>query len=114
MKDIVIFEDGKGGRGTKAQLIKRGNKRVLIKFEMYDYELEINRVVTEWFKLWKPPWSRKTNKWRKHNNKRKSAMYIHEDSNEFYSDREQTLEFEVQFRKYRDEDYCNKLFGEKL
>ncbi len=113
MKSVVIFEDGKGGRGSRATLVKRGNKRVLITFDMYCFDTDKDVTVTEWFKLWKPPWSRKHNKMRKHNNKRKHAMYIHENSNEFYSDRAQTPEFEAEFRKYRGEEYCNELFGEK-
>ncbi len=113
MREIVIFEDGKGGRGSRAVLVKRGNKRVLITFSMYCFDTNKDIVVTEWFKLWKPPWSCKHNKHRKHNNKRKHAMYIHVNSNEFYSDQGQTPEFEMEFRKCRDKSYCDKLFGDK-
>ena len=112
MRDIVIFEDGKMGRGTKAQLIKRGNKRVLIKFEMYNYELNKDLVVTEWFNIFKPSWSKGS--WRKHNNKRKSALYTHEYSNEFYRDSYQTPEFEKKFRESRGKGYCDRLFGEEI
>tara|TARA_R110000851_G_scaffold109452_1_gene231783 strand:+ start:213 stop:560 length:348 start_codon:yes stop_codon:yes gene_type:complete len=111
MKDIVIFEDGKSGRGSKAQLIKRGNKRVLIKFEMYNYELDKDLVVTEWFTVFKPRWNKGS--WRKHNNKRKSAMYLHEYSNEFYMDSNQTPKFEREFREGHGKEYCDILFGEE-
>ncbi|NRA76730.1 MAG: hypothetical protein HRU18_00860 [Pseudoalteromonas sp.] len=108
MSNIVIFEDGKSGRGSKAQLVKRGNKRILITFTMYNPELDNDEIVTEWFKIFKPSWSK--GNWRKHNNKRKSAMYIHECSNEFYQDVQQTPGFENDFRDYRSKDYCDYLF----
>ena len=111
MKDIVIFEDGKSGRGSRAQLIKRGNKRVLIKFAMYDYKSDTDKVITEWFTVFKPSWDKGRHS---HNNKRKSARYYHWETNEFYCDYQQTTEFEVEFRESRGKEYCDELFGEKI
>lgn len=99
MKDVLIFEDGKISRGSPAKLIKRGNKRVLIEFVKYDYENDVAIVVTEWFKLFIPRWTR-DKKSCKHNNKRKFAKYCHENTNEFYSDYYQTEEFAESVKDY--------------
>lgn len=110
MKDIVIFEDGKTGRGSRAKLIKRGNKRVLIEFVKYDYDKNEDVLVQEWFKIFIPSYAR-VKKAYKHNNKRKNALYCHEESNEFYSDRYQSESFKAEMKEYRSEEYYNKLYG---
>ena len=84
-ENIVIFEDGKLGRGSKARKIKTGNKRVLIEFYKYDYTLKEDLLITEWFTLFVPSWS----EYKKHY-KRKVKMYCHSGSNEFYQASEQT------------------------
>lgn len=110
MKDIVIFEDGKSARGSRAKLIKRGNKRVLIEFLKYDYDLDKDFTVIEWFKVHNPKWNR--NSINKRNNKRKHAWYYHEETNEFYSDYHQTETYRLKAKEYFTEEYYNSLFGE--
>lgn len=112
MKDIIIFEDGKFGRGSKAKLIKRGNKRVLIEFTKWDYDKEKYVVITEWFKLYIPSYV-SCKKEYKHNNKRKDADYIHIETNEFYSDYWQTDEYKKEFKESATEEYFKELFGDK-
>lgn len=109
MKDIVIFEDGKITRGSRAKLVKRGNKRVLIEFWKYDYNTGEDVLVTEWFKLFIPSYSSRK-KGRKYDNKRKNATYYHEESNEFYSDRYLTEEFKQFFKESLPGAYYTKLF----
>ncbi len=104
MKDVVIFEDGKGARGSRAKLVKRGNKRVLIEFTKYDYDLDKDLVVTEWFNVY--------TRWEsKYNNKRKQAMYWHTETNEFYSDYWQTDEYKVEMKECFTAEYYEELFG---
>lgn len=107
MKDIVIFEDGKTFRGSRAKLIKRGNKRVLIEFMKYDYIKGEDILVTEWFKVFQCTWA----KYPKYNNKRKKVSYYHEETNEFYTDEKQTDKFKEYFKSYVDEEYYYELFG---
>ena len=109
MKDIIIFEDGKGARGSKAKLVKRGNKRVLIEFIKYNYDKCIDEVVTEWFKVFNPEWNR--NSLNKRNNKRKDAMYYHDKTNEFYSDFWQTDKYKAEVKEYFSTEYYKRLFG---
>ncbi len=111
MTKIIIFEDGKRGRGMAAKLIKRGNKRVLIEFEDFDYETNQDVVVTEWFNLFIPYYSRDKVSY-KHNNKRKHASYCHERSNYFYSDELQTEDFKVEMKEWCDVEYYEELYGE--
>lgn len=108
--DIVIFEDGKGARGSKAKLIRRGNKRILIEFTKYDFDTDKATVVAEWFKLFIPPYSR-NKKSDKHNNKRKNASYHHGETNEFYNDWYQTEEYKLEVKECFTEEYFNKLFN---
>ncbi len=105
MKDVIIFEDGKGSRGSRAKLIKRDHHRVLIKFTYYNYNVCNDVTVTEWFKV-HTKYGRT-----KHNNKRKCATYCHEDSNMFYSDQAQTEEFKAEMKEYFTAEYYNCLFG---
>ena len=107
-KNIVIFEDGKGARGSRAKLIKRGHHSVLIEFTYYDYDLCDDITVTEWFKVF----TRFRNK--KHNNKRKHAKYCHEESNMFYSDYNQTEGYKAEMKECFTEGYYNRLFGENV
>lgn len=109
MKNIVIFEDGKGARGSKAKLIKRGNKRVLIEFTKYDYDKNEDIIVTEWFKVFIPSYAR-DKKPHKHNNKRKSAWYYHAETNEFYSDAHQTEKYRNEVKEYFSKEYYERLF----
>lgn len=106
MKNIVIFE---GGRGSRAKLIKRGNKRVLIEFTMYDYDTDEDKIVTEWFNLYIPSYA-SDKKLFKHNNKRKHASYCHNESNEFYCDFKQSDEFKADVAKYYTKDYYGMLY----
>ena len=110
VKNIVIFEDGKGARGNKAKLVKRDNKRVLIQFLKYDYELNKDILVTEWFTLFIPSYARDKKSY-KHNNKRKQAMYHHEETNEFYSDYYQTEKYKKEMKECFSKEYYQKLFG---
>lgn len=110
MKKVVIFEDGKGLRGKKAKLLKRGNKRVLIEFEKYDYENDTEVVVREWFKLFIPSYV-KDKKSHKHNNKRKFAYFCHEETNMFYSDYHQTEEYKVSAKEDFSPSYYESIFG---
>lgn len=110
MLDIVIFEDGKGARGSRAKLIKRGNKRVLIEFTKFDDETDTDIVVTEWFKLFIPNYARDKKKY-KYNNKRKNAYYHHEETNEFYSDYDQSPEYKSLMKEHFSEEYYQRLFG---
>lgn len=110
MKDVVIFEDGKGGRGSRAKLIKRGNKRVLIEFTTYDYKTEKDVVVTEWFRLFIPSYT-SYKKHFKHNNKRKHASYHHPYTNEFYCDYCQTEDFKLEFKENFSQEYFEELYG---
>lgn len=113
MKNIIIFEDGKFGRGSKAKLIKRGNKRVLIEFTKWDYEKEKDVVATEWFKVYIPSYV-SCKKGYKYNNKRKVADYYHEETNEFYNDYWQTDAYKEEFKESATEEYFEELFGESL
>lgn len=108
MTNIVIFEDGKSARGSRAKLIKRGNKRVLIEFTKYDYENDVDIVVTEWFKVFIPSYTR-CKKHYKHNNMRKHALYLHVETNEFYSDVWQMKDHAADMKKYG-EKYFNRLY----
>lgn len=110
MKQVAIFEDGKGSRGSKAKLITRGNKRVLIEFTKFNDETNQDEVVTEWFKLFIPRWS-SDKKAHKHNNKRKQASYINEATNEFYSDYYQTEEYIKEFKESFTEEYFNEVYS---
>ncbi|AKO60952.1 hypothetical protein AXI76_gp051 [Pseudoalteromonas phage H101] len=112
MENVVIFEDGKSGRGSKAKLIKRGNKRVLIEFSYYDYEQDIDVVRQEWFKLWQGVSKHSSCGYHKYNNKRKKCMYIHEYSNEFYSDVYMEDRFISDFREWVDTGYFEELYGD--
>ena len=109
--NIVIFEDGKSGRGSRAKLIRRGNKRVLIEFLKHDYSTGKDVLVTEWFKLYIPSYALGHKKKFKHNNKRKFASYCHCESNEFYSDRAQSEEFKAEFKEYCPSEY-ESLYGD--
>lgn len=111
MRDIVIYEDGKISRGSRAVLLKRGNKRILIQFETFNYRLDKYEITTEWFKVFNPSWSKSSNN--KRNNKRKFAIYYHEASNEFYSDYRQTDKFIQEVRDYNP-DYCSQLYGQEF
>ena len=108
---IAIFEDGKTFRGSKATLIKRGNKRVLIEFIKYDYDTKEYVLVTEWFTLFIPSYVA-DKKRIKHNNKRKNASYCHCESNEFYSDECQTESYKAEFKEYVTADYYEVLYGD--
>lgn len=107
MKDIVIFEDGKLSRGSRAKLIKRGNKRVLIEFFDYDYEKEEDVLVTEWFSLYIPSYARNKKLF-----KHKNTSYYHARTNEFYSDQKQTETFKAMARESLSEEGYNELWGE--
>lgn len=109
MKNIVIFKNGKGARGSRAKLIKRGNKRVLIQFTKHDFNTGKDVIATEWFKLFIPIYVQ-NKKAHKHNNKRNNAMYYHEETNEFYSDFYQSEEFKSNVKKYFSAEYYDKLF----
>lgn len=113
MKDVVIFEDGKGARGSKAKLVRRGNKRVLIEFVKYDDNMSKDIIVTEWFNLFIPRWSR-DKKQHKHNNSRKHAVYYHSETNEFYSDECQTEAYRLEVKDYFTAEYYDELFGSKI
>jgi hypothetical protein len=113
LKNIVIFEDGKGLRGSRAKLIKRGNKRVLIQFTKYDYDTGKDVVATEWFKLFIPSYARNKKSY-KHNNKRKFASYHHEETNEFYSDACQTKKYREDTKEWFAPKYYERLFGADL
>lgn len=107
MKNIVIFEDGKICRGSKAKLIKRGKKRILIEFKEWNEDLGKLETITEWFKLYIPSYSRDKKK-HKHNNKRKSASYCHERTNLFYSDERQKKDFKDEMLDYfKDSEYAD-------
>jgi hypothetical protein len=106
MKDVIIFEDGKGARGSRAKLIKRGNKRVLIQFEEYNWEDKVEVTVTRWFKLFT------RHSTIKYNNKRNKALYQDTYTNEFYSDYWQTVEYKNEVKGYFTPEYYTKLFGE--
>ena len=110
MKDVIIFEDGKGSRGSKAKLIKRGNKRVLIEFTVPDWDTDTESTITEWFNLYIPCYVSNKKPY-KHNNKRKHARYCHNDTNEFYSDYEQTDDYKQKAKEWFTEDYYNALYG---
>ena len=110
MKNIVIFEDGKGSRGARAKLIKRDKRRVLIQFTLYDFELERRYESTQWFKLYVPNYTDNKKKY-KYDNKRNQQMYIHEETNMFYSDYYQTEEYRNEMKKYLSKEYYNQLFG---
>lgn len=111
MKNVAIFEDGKIRRGSRAKLIKRGNKRVLIEFVKYDAKTDQYLVVTEWFKLYLPTYVGNKKPF-KHNNKRMKASYCHRETNEFYSDLYQTEEFKVVAKaRYSPEEYA-QIYGE--
>lgn len=109
MKSIIIFEDGKSSRGSKAKLIKRGNKRVLIEFTNFNYEKNVEEVIAEWFKVHNPPWNR--NSTNKRNNRRRTARYCHSDSNQFYSDWCQTEEYRTEMQEILSKEYYDSLFG---
>ena len=110
MKNIVIFEDGKGARGSRAKLIKRDKRRVLIQFTLYDFELERRYESTQWFKLYVPSYTDNKKKY-KYDNKRNQQMYIHEETNMFYSDYYQTEEYRDEMKEYLSKEYYNQLFG---
>lgn len=109
MKNVVIFEDGKILRGSKAKLIRRGNKRVLIEFIKYDVKIDKDVLVTEWFKVFQPSWKKHP----KYNNKRKNVLYPHEESNEFYNDYTQTDKFKQRFKEDVGIEHYNELYGEQ-
>lgn len=104
MKDVLIFEDGEIGRGQRAKLIKRGNKRVLIQFTYEDWDTEEDVTVTEWFKVF--------TRW--DNNKRgfDKVKYHHPESNYFYDDYDQTEKFKEGLRGAIIDEYFEELFGE--
>lgn len=110
MKNIVIFEDGKGARGVRAKFIKRDKRRVLIQFLKYDFETDKAELVSEWFKLYIPSYT-KNKKEYKYNNKRNQQMYFHEETNMFYSDYHQTEEYRVEMKKAFTKEYYEQLFG---
>lgn len=112
MKDIVIFEDGKVFRGQRAKLIKRDHKRVLIQFIKYDSKEDKDILTTEWFNLFIPSYALNKKDY-KHNNKRKSALYYHAETNEFYSDEDQTEEYKAIFKESYTKDYYEELYGDK-
>jgi hypothetical protein len=111
MKNIVIFEDGKITRGIKAKLLRRSNKRVLIEFPAYDYDLDGDIISTEWFNLYIPIYVSDKKPY-KHNNKRKNAEYYHWKTNMFYSDSDQTVEFKENLRESVNKSYFEELYGE--
>lgn len=98
-------------RGSRATLIKRGKKRVLIEFLKYDYETDNSCLVQEWFTLFIPWWERDKKSY-KHNNKRKQADYRHRETNEFYSDYYQTPEYKEEVKECFTAEYFNQLFEE--
>ena len=110
MKNIVIFEDGKGSRGVRAKFIKRDKRRVLIQFTLYDFELEKEYETTQWFKLYIPIYAKNKKKY-KYDNKRNQQMYIHENTNMFYSDCYQTEEYRKEMKECISKEYYNQLFG---
>lgn len=110
-KEVVIFEDGKSRRGSRAKLIRRGNKRILIEFWNWGEDYEEAVLVQEWFKLYIPSYVR-CKKAYKHNNKRNFASYYHKASNEFYSDYCQTDAYKDEMRECWTEEYHNSLFGD--
>jgi hypothetical protein len=112
MKNILIFEDGKGARGSRAVLVKRGNKRVLITFGKYDHVIGKDVVVTEWFRLFIPSYvSNKKN--HKHNNARKKADYIHVETNKSYNDENQTQAYKSALQENFSAAYIQELFSEE-
>tara|TARA_B100000073_G_scaffold348077_1_gene364921 strand:- start:2844 stop:3218 length:375 start_codon:yes stop_codon:yes gene_type:complete len=110
MKNIVIFEDGKGARGIRAKFIKRDKRRVLIQFLKYDFETDKEELVSEWFKLYIPAYTENKKEY-KYNNKRNYQMYCHEETNMFYSDYYQTEEYRKEMKEYISKEYYNQLFG---
>lgn len=110
MKNVAIFEDGKIRRGIPAKLVRRGNKRVLLAFMYYNFDTKNEELVVEWFKLFIPSYATNKKKF-KHNNKRKSAMYVHLNTNLFYSDCQQTSKFKDGVRGYYGDKYFNDLYG---
>ena len=111
MKNIVIFEDGKSARGSRAKLIKRDKRRVLIQFLKYNFETDKDEIVTEWFKVYVPSFA-KNKKDYKYENKRKQQSYIHEETNEFYCEYYQTEEYRLDMKKYFNKEYYDYLFGD--
>ncbi len=110
MKNIVIFEDGKGARGIRAKFIKRDKRRVLIQFLKYDFETDKEELVSEWFKLYIPAYTENKKEYN-YNNKRNYQMYCHEETNMFYSDYYQTEEYRKEMKEYISKEYYNQLFG---
>jgi len=108
MKKVLIFEDGKLGRGSKAKLLKRGNKRVLIEFKNYNHKTESEEVLLEWFTLFIPFYATNKKKY-KNNNNRKSAKYCNKKTNQFYSDTYQSEKFKDEMRECLESDYFNSL-----
>ncbi len=104
---VIIHEDGKMRRGSCATLVRRGNKRVLIKFSTWDYDLEKEVELTEWFKVFRPYSRRYLNKY---NNKSNKVTYCHEATNMFYSDNYQTAEHRAYIERLFSEDYFKKLY----
>ena len=110
MKSIAIFKDGKGARGQKAKLVKRGNKRVLIEFVAYNYDKDEDITVIRWFNLYIPSYVRYKKRY-KHNNKRNFARYCHGNSNMFYSDENQTEGYKEKSKDWFTKEYHEELFG---
>jgi hypothetical protein len=110
MKNVLIFDDGKMARGQKAKLIRRGNKRVLIEFLAYDYDLDKDVIITEWFNRYIPTYEEDKGA-HKYNNKRKKADYYHWRSNMFYTDADQTEIFKEYMRESVNKEYFEELYG---
>tara|TARA_Y100000588_G_scaffold99647_1_gene108233 strand:- start:15022 stop:15396 length:375 start_codon:yes stop_codon:yes gene_type:complete len=110
MKNIVIFEDGKGARGIRAKFIKRDKRRVLIQFLKYDFETDKEELVSEWFKLYIPAYTENKKEY-KYNNKRNYQMYCHEETNMFYSDYYQTEKYRLEMKEALTKEYYEQLFG---
>jgi len=52
MKECIVYQDGKLGRGVPAKIIKEQSKRILIEFEIEEY----NEEVDDWVSIIKPRW----------------------------------------------------------
>ena len=84
---------------------------MLIEFSYYNYEKDEDVVKQEWFKLWQGVSKYSKRGYPKYNNKRKKCYYIHEYSNEFYSDHYMTKAYISNFKKWVDEGYFADLYG---
>lgn len=108
MKPVVVFNDGKGMRGKRAKLIKRGNKRVLIEFITWDFNKEEDITITEWFTLFIPSWADDKKKYQYG----KYKSYVHWDTNMFYADYQQQDVYKLSCKEAFTEEYYNSIYGE--